>query len=55
MINVIRYELCTVVKGQNILHTVTMPWNEINERIAAEESHNGIYTIEEAEEEEVNV
>ena len=55
MINVIRYELCTVVNGENILHAVTMPWNEVNERIAAEESHNGVYTIEEAEEDEGNM
>ena len=56
---VIQYELCTRVNHgteehpvwEEHLSPVSMQWNEINERIAAQEAHNGIYRVIEQEEE----
>lgn len=43
---VIKYNLCTMVEGEEILSPVTMGWNEINEETAKKEAYNGEYTIE---------
>ena len=50
---IIKYNLCTKVNRgteedpqiEEILHPVTMPWNEANEEIAKAEAHNGVYSI----------
>lgn len=42
----IKYNLCTIVDGEEILSPVTMGWSEVNEEIAKREAHNGGYTIE---------
>lgn len=43
---VIKYNICTIVEGEEVLTPVTMGWNEVNEEIAKMEAHNGEYTIE---------
>lgn len=43
---VIKYNLCTIVEGEEVLTPITMGWNEINEETAKKEAHNGEYTIE---------
>ena len=42
---VIKYNLCAMVAGKEILTPVTMVWSEDNEEIAKEEAHNGEYII----------
>lgn len=57
---IIKYNLCDHVNHgteespvwEEILHPVTMGWNEKNEEIAKKEAHRGEYTVEEAEENE---
>ena len=52
---VIRYNLCTRVNHgseaapvwEEMLTPVEMGWNEINEKTARDEAHNGVYTVEE--------
>ena len=43
---VIKYNLCTMVEGKEVLTRVTLSWSEANEEIAKQEAHNGEYTIE---------
>lgn len=43
---ILKYNICTIVDGEEILSPVTMGWNEANEETAKRESHNGEYTIE---------
>lgn len=42
----LKYNLCTVVDGKEILSPVAMGWNEANEEIAKREAYKGEYTIE---------
>lgn len=43
---ILKYNICTIVDGEEILSPVTMGWNEANEETARHEAHNGEYTIE---------
>ena len=43
---VIKYDLCAIVDGVEILTPVKMGWNETNEETAKREACNGEYTIE---------
>lgn len=42
---ILKYNICTIVDGEEILSPVTMGWNEVNEETAKREAHNGEYTI----------
>lgn len=51
---IIKYDRCTKVNHgtqavpvyEEVLSAVEMPWNEVNEQIAAKESYQGKYTVE---------
>ena len=43
---ILKYNICTIVDGEEILSPVTMGWNEANEETAKREACNGEYTIE---------
>ena len=51
---IIKYNLYSVINHgteeepqiEETLYPVTMPWDEVNERIAKQEAYNGEYTIE---------
>lgn len=43
---ILRYNICTIVDGSEIISPVEMGWNEINEETAKREAYNGEYTIE---------
>lgn len=44
---VLKYKIGTARRdGSVYLAEVTMGWNEVNEKIAKKEAHNGEYTIE---------
>ena len=42
---ILRYNICTIVDGIEIISPVEMGWNEINEETAKKEANNGEYTI----------
>ena len=43
---IIKYSMCAVIEGEDVLTPVEMGWNEVNEEIAKREAYNGEYTIE---------
>ena len=43
---ILKYNICTIVGGEEILFPVTMGWNEANEETAKREAYKGEYTIE---------
>jgi hypothetical protein len=45
-VKILKYNICTIVDGEEILSPVTMGWNEANEETAKREAYNGEYTIE---------
>lgn len=43
---IIKYSMCAVIDGEEVLVPVEMGWNEINEETAKREAYNGEYIIE---------
>lgn len=56
---ILKYDLCTQINlgtemapfWETVITPVTMGWNPANEEIARREAHQGMYTIEENQEE----
>ena len=43
---IIKYSMCAVIDGEEVLTPVEMGWNEVNEETAKGEAYNGEYIIE---------